>query len=61
MFIGSYEQSPRLLEMHRNNRRDSDSSTGAGDSQLREDLADAMMESPGLSIREQGKPKIYIL
>lgn len=51
VFLGSYEQSPRLLEMHRCHRRDSDSSTG--DLQLREDLADAMQESPAPA-REQG-------
>ncbi|KAG4074268.1 hypothetical protein HA402_008677 [Bradysia odoriphaga] len=45
---GSYEHSPRLVDQYRHNEHmGSDFSLGTGDSQLREDLADAMRESPG--------------
>ncbi|KAK7865422.1 hypothetical protein R5R35_012788 [Gryllus longicercus] len=49
----SYEQSPRLLEAYGGDG-DSDGSAGPGDTQLREDLADAMMESPGVPMRDTG-------
>ncbi|XP_066992105.2 breast carcinoma-amplified sequence 3 homolog [Anabrus simplex] len=50
----SYEQSPRLVEVYGGEGGDSDGSAGPGDTQLREDLADAMMESPGIPIRDTG-------
>ncbi|KDR16621.1 Breast carcinoma-amplified sequence 3-like protein [Zootermopsis nevadensis] len=50
----SYEQSPRLLETYGADGADSDGSAGPGETQLREDLADAMMESPGVPIRDTG-------
>lgn len=54
---GSYEQSPRLVDQyhHHENLMGSDFSIGTGDSQLREDLADAMRESPGGYSRDTGK------
>lgn len=44
----SFEQSPRLL--------DRDIPGSSGESQLREDLADAMLESPG-RVRDEGMYK----
>ncbi|KAJ6638684.1 Breast carcinoma-amplified sequence 3 like [Pseudolycoriella hygida] len=53
----SYEHSPRLVDQYRHNEHmGSDFSLGAGDSQLREDLADAMRESPGGHSRDSGLP-----
>lgn len=51
---GSYEHSPRLLNNHFRTTEDmgSDLSISTGDSQLREDLADAMRESPGRHSRD---------
>ncbi|CAG2053894.1 unnamed protein product [Timema podura] len=49
----SYEQSPTLLE-YKGDGGDSDGSAGPGESQLKEDLADAMMESPGITTRDTG-------
>jgi hypothetical protein len=51
---GSYEQSPRLLEAYGTDGADSDGSAGPGETQLREDLADAMMESPGIPTHDTG-------
>ncbi|XP_047110731.1 breast carcinoma-amplified sequence 3 homolog [Schistocerca piceifrons] len=51
----SYEQSPRLMEVYGGDGVDSDGSAGPGEIQLREDLADAMMESPGVAIRDTGR------
>jgi hypothetical protein len=51
---GSYEQSPRLLEAFGTDGADSDGSAGPGETQLREDLADAMMESPGIPTHDTG-------
>jgi hypothetical protein len=51
---GSYEQSPRLLEAYGTDGVDSDGSAGPGETQLREDLADAMMESPGIPTHDTG-------
>lgn len=45
----SCEQSPKLLDTY---KRTFEESGGAGEVQLKEDLADAMLESPG--IRETG-------
>lgn len=53
---GSYEQSPQLLDQYKYDHMGSDFSLGAGgDSQLREDLADAMRESPGRQARDCGE------
>nr|CAD7263741.1 unnamed protein product [Timema shepardi] len=51
----SYEQSPTLLE-YKGDGGDSDGSTGPVESQLKEDLADAMMESPGITTRDTAPP-----
>lgn len=51
--LGSLEQSPHLTEVFEN-------SLGQGESRLREDLADAMLESPGSGPRSSGK-LIFIL
>lgn len=55
--LGSYEQSPRLVDQYRHHEHlmGSDFSIGTGDSQLREDLADAMRESPGGYSRDTGE------
>lgn len=53
----SCEQSPKLQDAC---RRMSDETGAAGEIQLKEDLADAMLESPG-GIREPGKwPLVFI-
>lgn len=57
---GSYEQSPRLLEAYGADGADSDGSAGLGESQLREDLADAMMESPGIPARDAGNYFMFL-
>lgn len=57
---GSYEQSPRLLEAYGADGADSDGSAGLGESQLREDLADAMMESPGIPTRDTGNYFMFL-
>lgn len=57
---GSYEQSPRLLEAYGADGADSDGSAGLGESQLREDLADAMMESPGIPTRDTGNYFLFL-
>jgi len=55
LLVGSYEQSPRLMDQFKHEHLDSEFSLGPGESQLREDLADAMRESPGVpQIRETG-------
>lgn len=48
--VSSCEQSPKLLDTY---QRLAEEVGGAGESQLKEDLADAMLESPG--VRESGK------
>lgn len=58
---GSYEQSPRLLEAYGTDGADSDGSAGPGETQLREDLADAMMESPGIPTHDTGNYLMFIL
>lgn len=50
----SYEQSPHLLEVYGADSGDAEHWGGHGDSRLREDLADAMLESPGAPSREKG-------
>jgi hypothetical protein len=57
---GSYEQSPRLLEAYGADGADSHGSAGLGESQLREDLADAMMESPGMPTRDTGNYFMFL-
>lgn len=61
---GSIEQSPKLMDRFRHGHLDSD--YGHGDTRLKEDLADAMRESPSTAAarREttgkwQANPKIY--
>lgn len=48
--VSSCEQSPKLLDTY---QRNFEETGGAGEVQLKEDLADAMLESPG--IKEAGK------
>lgn len=50
----SYEQSPHLLEVYGADSGEAEHWGGFGDSRLREDLADAMLESPGAPSREKG-------
>ncbi|XP_026283554.1 uncharacterized protein LOC113209984 isoform X2 [Frankliniella occidentalis] len=51
----SLEQSPHLLEVYGADSGESEHWGSHGDSRLREDLADAMLESPGAPSREKGK------
>lgn len=51
----SLEQSPRMYPGY---SEDSDSSLGAGDSQLAENLADAMIENPSVSTKDQNKRSV---
>jgi len=60
-YAGSCEQSPRLLEAYGADGADSDGSAGPGETQLREDLADAMMESPGVPTRDTGNYSMFLL
>ncbi|XP_017463734.1 PREDICTED: breast carcinoma-amplified sequence 3 homolog, partial [Rhagoletis zephyria] len=49
---GSYssiEQSPKLMDRFHHDHLDSDFAVSHGDSRLKEDLADAMRESPSVS------------
>ncbi|XP_055684455.1 breast carcinoma-amplified sequence 3 homolog [Lutzomyia longipalpis] len=52
----SYEPSPRLTDQFRHDDMDPDFSLGPRESQLREDLADAMRESPNVSRDATGPP-----
>lgn len=56
LFSGSYEPSPRLTDQFRHDDMDPDFSLGPRESQLREDLADAMRESPSVSRDATGEP-----
>lgn len=47
--LGSVEQSPKLMDRFRHEHLDSDFAMAHGDSRLKEDLADAMRESPSVS------------
>lgn len=51
---GSYEQSPRLTDTIHQDHHDADFSLGPGESQLREDLADAMKEAPNVPPPDEG-------
>lgn len=48
--VSSCEQSPKLLDTY---QRNFEETGGAGEVQLKEDLADAMLESPG--VKEAGE------
>ncbi|CAD7090787.1 unnamed protein product [Hermetia illucens] len=50
----SFEQSPKLMDRFRHGHMESDFSFTQGDSRLKEDLADAMKESPSPSQRDSG-------
>lgn len=59
MFSGSVEQSPRMSHFQFEN---SDTfGLGSGETQLREDLADAMKESPGGALIDAGKLTVFYL
>lgn len=47
------------METYGGDGADSDGSVGPGETQLREDLADAMMENPGALVRETGNFKHF--
>ncbi|XP_055911961.1 uncharacterized protein LOC129945988 [Eupeodes corollae] len=54
---GSYssiEQSPKLMDRFRHEHMNSDFSVAHGDNRLKEDLADAMRESPSVSHKDSG-------
>lgn len=55
-FVGSYEQSPRFMEAY-GDPLDSENVgiTGSGENQLREDLAEAMLETSIAPHRAPGK------
>lgn len=53
-FVGSYEQSPRFMEAY-GDPLESENATGSCESQLREDLAEAMLEISIASHRAPGK------
>lgn len=53
LYLGSYEQSPRFMEAY-GDPLDSDNATG-GENQLREDLAEAMLETSIAPHRAPGK------
>ncbi|XP_075154648.1 breast carcinoma-amplified sequence 3 protein rudhira [Haematobia irritans] len=60
---GSYssiEQSPKLMDRFRHDHLDSDYSVAHGDTRLKEDLADAMRESPSVSAtsKESGGSRV---
>lgn len=56
-FTGSVEQSPRMSHFPFEN---SDNfGLGSGETQLREDLADAMKESPGGALIDAGKFRFF--
>lgn len=52
--VGSYEQSPRFMEAY-GDPLESENPTGSCESQLREDLAEAMLEISIASHRAPGK------
>lgn len=53
LYLGSYEQSPRFMEAY-GDPLDSENATG-GENQLREDLAEAMLETSIAPHRAPGK------
>lgn len=58
---GSYssiEQSPKLMDRFRHEHMNSDFSVAHGDNRLKEDLADAMRESPSVSHKDSGKIQV---
>lgn len=58
LFTGSIEQSPKLMDRFRHDHLDSDYSVAHGDSRLKEDLADAMRESPSSAALPKDAGKI---
>lgn len=54
--LGSHEQSPRLLESFRYESVEQDIVMGPVESQLREDLADAMKENLGIPVQTNEEP-----
>lgn len=55
MHIGSYEQSPRFMEAYGDPLDSENVAVGSCESQLREDLAEAMLEISIASHRAPGK------
>lgn len=53
--LGSYEQSPRFMEAYGDPLDGENVAVGSCESQLREDLAEAMLEITIASHRAQGK------
>lgn len=54
LFLGSYEQSPRLTETFENSVENDGVGIGNGENQLREDLAEAMLETSAAAHRAPG-------
>lgn len=58
-FTGSYEQSPRFVDTYGDALDRYDNSCGSGENQLREDLAEAMLETSAAPHRSTGKHVFY--
>lgn len=56
-FSGSYEQSPRFMEAYGDSLENENMGLGSGENQLREDLAEAMLETSVAPHRVPGKLK----
>lgn len=54
IILGSYEQSPRFVETY-GDALDHESIIGGGENQLREDLAEAMLETSSTPHKATGK------
>lgn len=52
---GSYEQSPRFMEAYGDSLDSENAGVGSGENQLREDLAEAMLETSTAPHRAPGK------
>ena len=57
VFLGSYEQSPRFMEAYGDSLENENIGLGSGENQLREDLAEAMLETTVAPHRVPGKLK----
>lgn len=57
--LGSIEQSPKLMDRFRHDHLNSDYSITHGDNRLKEDLADAMRESPFVAATTTKEGRFY--
>ncbi|XP_076394112.1 uncharacterized protein LOC100877372 isoform X2 [Megachile rotundata] len=58
-FLGSYEQSPRFVEAYGDSLDSENTGVGGGENQLREDLAEAMLETSIAPHRAPGRRSVY--